>query len=102
MSFITIKLKKAMAPTKLTFFDVQPSWGDLASKIVGLYSDVSLNAVSITFFDEAKDKVTIDSEEKLQRFYRRFDQPPKGIKFVVQDLQFPDRECALNPTNYLP
>ncbi|SRR6266576_4798434 len=101
MSFITIKLKKAKAPTRLIYFDVQPSWGDLASKIVRLY-DVSSENVSVTFFDEAKDTVTITSDEELQHFYKRYYQPSKEIKFVVQDLQFPDREWAFNPTNYLP
>jgi hypothetical protein len=101
MSFITIKLKKAKAPTRLAYFDLQPSWGDLTSKIVELYN-VSPKNVSVTFFDEAKNIVTIASEEELQYFYERYDQSSKEIKFVVQGLQFPDRECAFNPTNYLP
>jgi hypothetical protein len=100
MSFI-IKLKKAKAPTRLTFFDVQPSWGDLSSKIVGLYN-VSPENVSIIFFDEAKDTVSINSNEELQYFYKHYYQSSKEIKFVVQDLLFPDREWAFNPTNYLP
>jgi hypothetical protein len=101
MSFIAIKLKKAKAPTRLALFDVQPSWGDLASKIFGLYN-ISLENVSVTFFDEAKDAVTITSKEELQHFYKHYCQSSKEIKFVVQDLQFPDREWAFNPTNYLP
>jgi hypothetical protein len=101
MSLITIKLRKPKAPTRLANFDVQPSWGDLASKIVELYG-VSKENISVTFFDEAKDTVTIASEEELQHFYKRYYQPSKEIKFVVQDLQFPDREWAFSPTNYLP
>ncbi|KAF8326241.1 hypothetical protein F5887DRAFT_232486 [Amanita rubescens] len=84
MSFITIKLKKAKAPTRLAYFDVQPSWEDLASKIIELYK-VSPENVSVTFFDEAKDTVTITSEEELQHFYKRYYQSSEEIKFVVQD-----------------
>jgi hypothetical protein len=94
MPFGPVKLKKANAPTRLAHFDAQPSWGDLASKIADLYS-MSPKNVSVNFVDQAKDVVvSLTNEQELQCFYEHFDQSFGEIKFVVQDLQTPDRESV--------
>ena len=99
MPFV-VKLKKANAPTVVARFDARPSWGDLASTIAELF-EISLNNVGVVFIDEAKEAHIITEEQYLQSFYEVFD-PPEKIKFVVQDLQTPDRESASNRLSLLP
>ena len=93
MPLVPFKLKKANTPVRLAHFDVQPSWGDLASKISSLFN-IPLKDVGVAFFDKAKDVVTLTNEQDLQYFYKSFDQSSEEIKFVVQDLQTPDGESA--------
>ena len=95
-----VKLKKANAPTVLARFDARPSWGDLASTIAELF-EISLNNVGVVFIDDAKEAHFITEEQYLQSFYEVFD-PPEKIKFVVQDLQTPDRESTSNRLSLLP
>ncbi|KAF8347795.1 hypothetical protein F5887DRAFT_1072145 [Amanita rubescens] len=95
MPFGPVKLKKANAPTRLAFFDAQPSWGDLASKIADLFS-MSPKNVSVNFVDQAKDVVvSLTNEQELHEY---FDQSSGEIKFVVQDLQTPDPLTTITST----
>jgi len=95
MPFIPFKLKNAKAPTRLAYFDTQPTWGDLASKIAKLF-DIPLNDVGVAFVDKRKDAITLNDEEDLQGFYNSLDQSSEEIKFVVQDLRTPDGESAFS------
>jgi hypothetical protein len=70
-------------------FDARPSWGDLASKIAGLVS-ISSNNVALIFVHKAMGEFTLKNE--VQSSYEVFDPSSGTIKFVVQDLQTPDRE----------
>ena len=99
MPFV-VKLKKANAPTVVARFDARPSWGDLTSTIAEQF-EISLNNVGVVFIDEAKEAHIITEEQYLQSFYEVFN-PPEKIKFVVQDLQTPDRESASNRLSLLP
>ena len=90
-----IKLKKANASARLVYFDAQPSWGDLASKIANLFNIPPKN-IGVAFVDKAKNAVTLTNEQELQRFYKSLDQSSEEIKFVVQDLQTPDGESAFS------
>jgi hypothetical protein len=92
MPFV-VKLKKANASTTFARFDARPSWGDLASEIAELFK-ISSNNVGVVFLDEDKEKYTITTEVQLQSFYEAFNPSSGKIKFVVQDLQTPDREFA--------
>ena len=98
MPFVPFKFKKSNAPTRVAEFDTQPSWGDLASKVAQLFN-IPLKHVGVTYFDEAKDAVTITNEEELQGLYYksfRLDQSFEENKFVVQDLRTPDGESAFS------
>ena len=89
------KLKKADAPTQLTGFDKRPNWKDLASKIASLFNISSPDNVGIAFVDKCRVE-TVNDEVELQRFYSQHPYD-NDIKFVVQDLEAPDSECANLP-----
>lgn len=86
------KLKKADAPTQLTGFDKRPNWKELASKIANLFHISSPDNVGIAFVDK-RTVETINDEDDLREFYSQHPYDT-DVKFVVQDLQAPDRECA--------
>ena len=95
MSFIPFKFKKANAPTRLAFFEKQPTWGDLTSKIAQLF-DIPPKDVGVAFVDKWKDAVTLYSEEHFIHFYKSLDRSSaEEIKFVIQDLRSPDGESTI-------
>ncbi len=51
---------------------------------------------NISFIDQDKDTIPLTNDVELKHFFEHFDQVSGGIKFVVQDLQAPDRESAFN------
>ena len=85
---IVVKLKTPSAASTPTFFDAQPSWEDLVSKI----DNIDKKDVVVTFIDEAKNPILLKNEEDLQRFYTKY---PRDIEFFVHDLQAPG-ESAFN------
>ena len=95
------KFKKANARTKLVYFDTQPSWGDLTSKIVQLF-DIPVKDVGVAFVDKSNDAITLDNDQDLQHFYQSLDQSPEEIKFVVLDLSTPDGESTFSFTHQPP
>ena len=88
---IVFKLKTPNTASRPAFFDAQPNWEDLVSKIDNLFR-IDKSNVGITFIDEAKNPILLKSEEDLQRFYTEYS---GDIKFFVQDLQAPG-ESAFN------
>jgi len=95
MPFIPFKFKKANAPTRLAHFDAQPTWGDLASKIVALF-DIPRKDVGVAYVDKYKHAITLNNEQELEDFYKSLDQSSEEIKFVVQDLRTPDGESTFS------
>ena len=93
MPFIPFKLKKANTPSRFAHFDEKPSWADLASKISQLFN-IPTDRVGVAFIAKDKDPDILANEQDLQLFYKFLDKSSQEIKFVVQDLQTPDRESA--------
>jgi PB1 domain len=84
---------KSKAFTRLVSFDAQPTWENLASEISLLF-DIPMEAVGVTFIDEAGDLVTLTNEKDLQSFFDKFFIADTKFfpKFVVQNLDSPDGE----------
>jgi hypothetical protein len=95
MPFIPFKLKKANAPSRFAHFDEQPSWDDLASKIGQLFN-IPSDRIGVAVIAKDKEPDILANEQDLQLFYKFLDQSSQEIKFVVQDLQTPDRESAFS------
>jgi hypothetical protein len=86
----SVKLKKAGAPTRLVYFNVLPSWDDLASTVTDMFSISGPQHVSVMFMDEDNEMVALNNEKELRNFYEDqgySDQSPGRIKFVVHDKQ---------------
>lgn len=95
MPFIPFKLKKANTPSRFAHFDEQPSWADLASKISQLFN-IPSDRIGVAFITKDKEPDILANERDLHLFYKFLDQSSQEIKFVVQDLQTPDRESAFS------
>ena len=65
MPFIPFRLKKANDTARLAHFDAQLTWGDLVLKIVTLLNIQPLKDVSVTYFNKAKDAVTLTHEQDV-------------------------------------
>lgn len=90
MSTILFRFKKANSPTRLVYFEMWPSWQDLASNVSRLF-DIPQEKVGIAFV-ENRDATMLENERGFQGFYQSLDQSCKEIKFVVQDIRTPDGE----------
>ena len=91
---ITFKLKKS-GLTKIAKFDAQPNRLELALEISSLF-DIPPLAVGVIFLDDAGEVVTLTNEKDIQNLFNKVSSA--DIKFVVQNLIFPDRELQLNPS----
>jgi hypothetical protein len=88
-----VKFKKANASSILEFFDVLPSWENLSLKITSIFNIPTKN-VCVAYVDNATEPITVINEQGLRHYYTSLDQSGE-VKFVVQDIQNPDREFGL-------
>jgi hypothetical protein len=93
MTLVQFKFKKTNAPARLAHFDAQPSWGDLASKIAKLFDTPPKTLVSLSS-TKPKTQSLSPTTKSFRISTSHFNQSSEEIKFVVQDLQTPDRESA--------
>jgi hypothetical protein len=89
-----IKFKKPNASTILEFFDALPSWENLSLKIANIFHIPTKN-VGVAYVDNATELITVINEQGLQQYYTSLGQPG-DVKFVVQDIQNPDREFGFS------
>jgi len=89
-----VKFKKPNASSRLGFFDALPNWENLALKITEIYHIPTKN-VSVAYVDKATELITVINEQGLQQYYTSLDQPGE-VKFVIQDIQNPDRELGFS------
>lgn len=68
---------------------------ELAIEISSLF-DIPTLAVGVIFIDDAREVVTLTNEKDLQNLFNKVSSA--DIKFVVQNLIFPDPELQLNPS----
>jgi len=89
-----VKFKKPNASSILEFFDALPNWENLASKITENFHIPTKN-VSVAYVDKVTELITVINERGLQQYYTSLDQPGE-LKFVIQDIQNPDRELGFS------
>jgi len=100
MVSVSVKLKKADAPTYVEYFNTLPTWEGLTSRIAERYN-VPKQDTAVGYLDSTGDSVTLIHDQGLQEYYKSLDQSSK-IRFVVLDRHTPDSEllsvgshCAL-------
>jgi hypothetical protein len=65
------KVKRANHITRFAIFTFQPSWGDLATRISGLF-DIPFEDIVVVFIKN-KGPVPLSNDEELQSFYKSLD-----------------------------
>ncbi len=87
------KLKKANAITRFAIFTSPPSWGDLATRISGLFN-IPVEDILVVYIRN-KTPAALSNDEELQNFYKK-NQTDGEIKFVVQDQENIDSGSAVD------